>query len=143
MKHSIKKAFMSLLVLLTVALSVQSSFAGYCSNSSGGWRAVDTLSDCTADETYSGTQPPIVSIPPVIQSITMRQARLQLLAMGQLDAVTNAIAAMTGADGQAAQIAWQYSSTVERSNALFLSIKTTLGFTDAQVETFFNDGSKL
>ncbi len=57
MKHSIKKLALSLLTVLLVALTVQPSFAAYCANSSGGWRAVNSYADCTADETYSDAQP--------------------------------------------------------------------------------------
>lgn len=74
-----------------------------------------------------------------ITSLTMRQARLQMLAMGVFDDVEDAIAQA----GQVAQIQWEYATTVDRDNALFKSIKTALGFTDEQEEQFFNEGSKL
>ena len=129
--------------LLVSILAVQTSAAGYAVNSVGGWHAVNVRTDCTADETYSDTQPAIVSVLPTIQSITMRQARLQLLAMGLFGTVDSTIAGMTGDAGMAVKITWQYSSTVERSNPLFQNIKTMLGFTDAQEEIFFTEGSKL
>lgn len=74
-----------------------------------------------------------------ITSLSMRQARLQMLAMGVLDDVEAAIAQA----GQVAQIQLEYATTVDRDNALFQSIKTALGFTDEQEEQFFNEGSKL
>ena len=74
-----------------------------------------------------------------ITSISMRQARLQMLVMGVLSQVEAAVAQA----GQAAQIEWEYATTVERDNMLFQSIKVALGFTDEQEETFFNEASKL
>lgn len=131
-------------LLLVVTFSAQTVAGGYCARNDGlGWRAVNTLYDCTADETYSDTQPEIVPIANAIQSITMRQAREQLLAMGLFGTVDATISSMTGIEGDKARITWQYSSEVRRDNTLFQSIKTVLGLTDAQVETFFNDGSKL
>lgn len=76
---------------------------------------------------------------PRIVSLTMRQARLQMLAMGVLSQVEAAVAQA----GQAAQIEWEYAATVGRDNGLFQSIKVALGFSDEQEETFFNEGSLL
>ncbi|NLT24661.1 MAG: hypothetical protein GXX82_16585 [Syntrophorhabdus sp.] len=73
-----------------------------------------------------------------VTSLTMRQARLQMLAMGVLSQVEAAIAQA----GQVAQIQWEYATTVDRDNTLFQSIKTALGFTDEQEEAFFNEGSR-
>lgn len=74
-----------------------------------------------------------------ITSLSMRQARLQMLAMGVLSQVEAAIAQA----GQVAQIQWEYATTVDRDNMLFQSIKVALGFSDEQEETFFNEGSLL
>jgi hypothetical protein len=71
--------------------------------------------------------------------LTMRQARLQMLAMGVLSQVEAAVSQA----GDAAQIEWEYAMTVERDYPLFLAIKGMLGFTDEQEETFFNEGSLL
>ena len=126
------------LILVAVA---QSSASGYAVNNTGGWHAVNSSADCGTGETYSDIQPPVTVSS--IQFISMRQAKLQLLAMGLLTAVNTAVAGMTGDAGAAAQINWQYAATVDRNNALFQSIRTAMGFTDAQVETFFAEGNKL
>jgi hypothetical protein len=76
---------------------------------------------------------------PRITILTMRQARLQMLAMGVLSQVEAAVAQA----GDAAQIEWEYAMTVERDYPLFLAIKGMLGFTDEQEETFFSEGAKL
>jgi hypothetical protein len=74
-----------------------------------------------------------------VTHLTMRQARLQMLAMGVLSQVEAAVAQA----GDAAQIEWEYAMTVERDYPLFLAIKGMLGFTDEHEETFFSEGAKL
>jgi hypothetical protein len=76
---------------------------------------------------------------PVPTMITMRQCRLQLLADNDLTAVETAIAGMN----QAAQIEWQYATTVERDNILFQSIATALGKSEQQQDDFFTNASTL
>lgn len=80
-----------------------------------------------------------VAYKPRITILTMRQARLQMLAMGVLSQVEAAVSQA----GDAAQIEWEYAQTVERDYPLFLAIKGMLGFTDEQEETFFSEGSLL
>jgi hypothetical protein len=80
-------------------------------------------------------------VPEVIvpDTITMRQCRLQLLADNDLAAVETAITGMN----QAAQIEWQYATTVERDNVLFQSIATALGKSEQQQDDFFTNASTL
>lgn len=79
---------------------------------------------------------PTVVVP---QSVTMRQARLQLLAIGKLTDVETAVAGM----GAEAQIAWDYSSMVERDHALVVPMQQLLGYTDAQMDELFIAAAKL
>jgi len=72
-------------------------------------------------------------------SVTMRQARLQLLAIGKLAEVDTAVATM----GQDAQIAWDYSSVVERNHALIAPMQALLGYTEAQMDELFIAAAKL
>lgn len=89
------------------------------------------------DEEYAAL---VADVPaPPVTRLTMRQARLQMLAMGVLSQVEAAVAQA----GDAAKIEWEYAQTVERDYPLFLSIKGALGFTDEQEETFFSEGAKL
>ena len=46
------------------------------------------------------------------QSVTMRQARLQLLSMGLLNQVSGAINTMLGAQGDAIRIEWEFASQI-------------------------------
>ena len=75
----------------------------------------------------------------VSQSVTMRQARLQLLAIGKLAEVDAAVAGM----GAAAQIEWEYATEVQRSNQLVMGIQALLQWTDEQLDTYFREAAKL
>jgi hypothetical protein len=77
--------------------------------------------------------PPIV----ISSSVTMRQARLALLQYGLLDQVNAAIAAMTGTEGEAARIAWEFSSMVERDQPLVQSLALVLGMTALELAELF------
>ena len=81
--------------------------------------------------------------PRVPGSITMRQAQLALMAAGRLPAVNAAVAAMPGAQGDAARIEWNASSTVERNKPLVLVMASALGLTSAQIDALFIAGEKL
>jgi hypothetical protein len=81
------------------------------------------------------TKPPIVIQVP--QEVTMRQARLALLGAGLLATVNDKIATMTGTEGEAARIEWEYAQTVDRSKGLVASIGSALALTDAQIDELF------
>lgn len=88
----------------------------------------------------------VISVPepaPVPQSVTMRQARLALLAAGRLADVNAAIASMPGADGEAARIEWEFSGSVERNRPLALSLATSLGMTPANLDDLFRQAAAL
>jgi hypothetical protein len=74
---------------------------------------------------------------PVITSVTMRQARLALLQQGLLTQVNNAVASMSGAQGDAARIEWEFSSTVERNRPLVQALAASLGMTFQQLDDLF------
>lgn len=67
----------------------------------------------------------------VIPTLTMRQARLALLNMALLDDVEAAITTTEN------RIWWDYSTTVERSNPLVISVLTALGKTSAEIDAMF------
>ncbi|MFN4115637.1 MAG: hypothetical protein ACK4F7_03945 [Inhella sp.] len=72
------------------------------------------------------TQIVFIEAPP-LAAVTMRQARLALLQIGQLAAVEAAIEAMPEPARTAARITWDYSSVVERGNPLVLQLGPALG----------------
>jgi hypothetical protein len=88
----------------------------------------------TWDGATFATPAPVVTVPP---AVTMRQARLVLLGAGKLSLVNSAIASMSGAQGDAARIEWDYSNEVRRDSALIGSMKPLLGLTDAGVDSLF------
>lgn len=88
-------------------------------------------------------EPYPVPPPPRITAVTMRQARLALLGAGLLPTVNAAIAAMTGAQGEAARIEWEYSQEVQRDRGLVASLGTSLGMTPEQLDALFTTASSL
>jgi hypothetical protein len=74
---------------------------------------------------------------PAPKVVTMRQARLALLGAGLLTTADQAIAAMTGAEGDAARIEWEYSMDVRRDSGLVGSMITALALTGEQVDALF------
>lgn len=89
-------------------------------------------------------QPAAPTPEPVPQQITMRQCRLQLLAIGLLDSVDAAIAAIPdAAQRHASQIEWEYAATVERSSAWVQTLAGALGLTAAQIDDLFREAAKL
>lgn len=73
----------------------------------------------------------------VPERVSMRQARLALLAAGKLADVNNAISGIAGAAGEAARIEWEFSSEVWRNKALVLSLGAVLGLTERQLDDLF------
>ena len=86
------------------------------------------------------TAPPVIP-PSVPQTVTMRQARLALMGAGKLATVDQAIAAMTGVQGDAARIEWEFSSEVTRTQPLVISMGQ--GLTDAQLDALFFTAATL
>ena len=70
---------------------------------------------------------------PTSNAISMRQARLQLLAMNLLDTVNSAISSMP----QSAQIEWEYATEVKRDNPLVLGVQSALSMSDLDMDDFF------
>lgn len=93
------------------------------------WRALDPINNLlqAAD--------PVVA--PRITKVTMRQARLALLGANLLTTVNAAIAAMPGAQGEAARIEWEYSQEVQRDRGLVSALGTQMGMTEAQLDALF------
>lgn len=87
-----------------------------------------------------GAPPPVVEVVPAI--VTMRQARLELLAARKLNAVGAAIASLPADHKEAAQIEWDYSATVERGSTLVSLLGAALGFDDAALDALFTAALK-
>lgn len=100
------------------------------------YEAYLNTADLTAPALRMSDIPVIQGVP---QSVTMRQARLALLAAGLLDTVETAVA---GA-GPAAAIEWEYAKEVQRTAGLVPAMATALGMTDAQIDALFVTASTL
>ena len=74
----------------------------------------------------------------VPQQVTMRQARLELLSRDLLDDVDAVIAVA----GRAAQIEWEYTSTVDRDNPVIAVVQQQQGMTDEQIDDLFREAAK-
>jgi hypothetical protein len=82
--------------------------------------------------------PPPSPVPvPVPSAVTMRQARLALLAAGLLDAVETALTEMEGDAGRAARIEWEYATEVRHDNPLFSALAAQLGLTGDALDALF------
>lgn len=91
----------------------------------------------TAIESYYVAPP---QEPPVVpQVITMRQAKLVLLANGLLDDVD---AAVNQAD-RATRIEWEYATEVRRDWPTFMTMQGVLGVTAEQLDALFIQGALL
>jgi hypothetical protein len=101
-------------------------------------------------QTYQGwlaqnnvPEPYVPPSPVVPVSVTMRQARLVLLQAGLLAAINTAITDMTGPEGDAARITWEFSSEVHRNNPLVTMLAAKLNLTDAQLDDLFTLAATL
>lgn len=80
-------------------------------------------------------QPPTpVQIP---QEVTMRQARLALLENGLLANVQPAINSLPEPDKTKAQIEWEYSNALQRSNPFVTTLGTALGLDSTALDNLF------
>lgn len=86
-------------------------------------------------------EPPLIPPPPpptTPSEVTMRQARLALLAAGKLGDVAAALASIADpVQRQAAQIEWEYSSSVKRDSGLVTQLASALSLTDVQIDALF------
>ena len=83
-------------------------------------------------------------IPVVVpHEVTMRQARLALLAAGKLDDVDAAIASMSEPQRTAASIEWEYSSALQRSNQFVSQLGAALDLDESGIDALFVDAAKL
>lgn len=87
--------------------------------------------------------PYVAPADPVPQSITMRQCRLQLLAVGKLAAVDPLIDALPEPQRSAARIEWEYGTTVEINSPLFAQLGPALWADDAERDDWLRQAATL
>lgn len=83
--------------------------------------------------------PPQPTPEPIPQSITPRQIRLQLTAIGMRQAVEDYVASAS----LDIKDWWEFSLSYERNNELLISTSTALGMTSEQLDQFFVEANKL
>lgn len=76
---------------------------------------------------------------PLVDRVTARQFKLALLAMGYLDAVEAWIATQS----RAVQIAFEYSGTFVKDEPMMLLGFQGLGFTQQQIDIFFENAAQI
>lgn len=99
------------------------------------------LIEMTAAEINAHINPPVVA--PVPSIVTMRQARLALLADGKLAAVETAINALPEPQRSAARIEWDYSSEVHRDRAFVQTLGAALGLDSDALDALFTQAAAL
>ena len=98
----------------------------------GAWTQGWTITDLDAEdaeENFSNYRKQL--------TCTMRQARLALLQQNKLADIDNVIAALPDGERKAAEIQWEYGSTVERLSPLVVSLISALGLTDETMDDLF------
>lgn len=83
------------------------------------------------------TEPAPIS-EPVPDSVSMSQARLQLLSLGSYATVNAAIATTP----EEAQIEWEYATEVSRANPLVPAMAGLLGWSEADTDLYFTEAAK-
>ena len=111
---------------------------------------VDAPAGTTTDgHAYDPTIKAIIAYTPeqepeaIPTEVTMRQARLALLAAGKLAGVEAAIASMPEPQKTAASIEWEYSNALQRSNPFVAQLGAALGIDDAGIDALFVEAAKL
>ena len=69
--------------------------------------------------------------------VTMRQARLALLAAGKYSNITGIINTLPVNQREAAAIEWEYALFISRKSALVSLLGTSLGFNSSQLDALF------
>lgn len=91
---------------------------------------------------------PVLKDPPpptpiVPRSVTMRQARLALLAAGHYEKVQAAFASLPADVRAAAEIEWEYAGTVERDSAFTKQMAAMLGLDETALDSLFTAAAQL
>ena len=97
------------------------------------WTDGVAIGDLFDGEVFTKPEP-VVEVP---QAVTQRQARLALLAAGLLAAVQPALDSLPSPQREAAQIEWDWASTIKRDSPLIVSVGAALGLTDEQIDALF------
>lgn len=103
----------------------------------GVWHQQWEARDFTQEELDQQRQ---ASVP---ESVTMRQARLELLNRGLLSSIETAIDSLPEPERSAVQIEWEYSQTVERNRPFVLMVGQALGLNQTELDDLFIEAKSL
>jgi len=106
----------------------------------GAWVQQWTVRAATPEEQAVIDEGDKVLVP---QEVSMRQARLALLARGVLGQVDAAIESLSSPDREAARIEWDYSSVVARNSPLVVMMGAALGLDDDELDELFITAARL
>ena len=113
-------------------------------------RWVDAPAGTTTDgHAYDPETQAVVAYDPVPEpesvptEVTMRQARLALLAAGKLAGVDAAIASMPEPQKTAASIEWEYSNALQRNSPFVAQLGAALGLDAAGIDALFVEAAKI
>ena len=73
-----------------------------------------------------------------VKSVTPRQARIELLRAGMLDAVNQAVAS-----NHEWAITWEFATEVRRDDPMIAAVQELLGKTELEIDELFTTASKL
>jgi len=74
-----------------------------------------------------------------VKTVSMVQARQQLVALGLYSAVNAAIGSMS----ESAQVDWEYRTSVDRTFPLVAQMQQLLGWSDVEMDNYFSEAAKL
>jgi hypothetical protein len=80
---------------------------------------------------------------PIIEEVSMRQARISLLQNNLLTDVENIITNISGSYGEEAKITWEYATTVQRNSSFVGFVQQSLNLTDVAITELFYTASLL
>lgn len=90
------------------------------------------------------TAPVVEPLPVIIPNVvTMRQARLALLAAGRLQGVSDLLASLTGPEGEAARIEWEFATEVRRDWPLLQQLAPALNLSSSDLDNLFLNAETL
>lgn len=104
----------------------------------GKWFEEWTVTDASPDEVEARLASKRAGM-----EVSMRQARLALLGAGKGGVVDTALSKLPSPMKEAAQIEWEYASTIRRDSPLIAQLGPAIGMTDEQVDALFEAAAKL
>lgn len=97
------------------------------------------ITNAEADAWRERLKPP----PADVTVVTMRQARLALLAVDKLSLVNATINSLPSPQREAAQIEWEFASEIRKDSPLITTLAPLVGLSPANVTTLFNTAATL